>query len=160
MFRRSGLAKELTYIPMLGILVTDIVDKASRSRMMASIRSKNTKPEIVVRRYLHAAGFRYRLHQRSLPGCPDIVLAKYRCVVFVHGCFWHRHPGCDRAYTPKTRRAFWKKKFDDNVSRDRVQLRQLRQAGWRPLVIWECQVSAVRYLKHLARKIKAISDGS
>jgi DNA mismatch endonuclease, patch repair protein len=113
---------------------------------MAQIRAKNTKPEIVVRSLLHRLGFRYRLHVRSLPGCPDIVLRRWRTIILVHGCFWHRHVGCKLAYTPKTRGEFWRKKFHDNVRRDRQHLHDIEALGWRVLVIWECQIRDMNIL--------------
>lgn len=119
-------------------LMTDIVDRATRSRMMAGITSKDTKPELVVRRALHARGFRFRLHVRGLPGTPDLVLRRYSAVCFVHGCFWHRHSGCSYATTPATRPEFWKAKFDGNVERDRRSKRDLIEAGWRVAIVWEC----------------------
>ncbi|WP_064701333.1 very short patch repair endonuclease [Halomonas caseinilytica] len=128
----------------------DIVDAKTRSRMMSAIRGKNTSPELAVRRYLHARGFRYRLHRRDLPGNPDLVLPKYRLVIFVHGCFWHRHEGCFYATSPATRKDFWRRKLDGNVERDRRQQAELIEASWRVLVIWECG------LKHLLHEIDAI----
>lgn len=116
----------------------DIVDSATRSRMMAGIRSKDTKPELQVRKALHALGFRYRLHDRRLPGHPDLVLPRYRVAIFVHGCFWHRHEGCFHASTPATRAGFWAAKFEKNVQRDRQSRQALKEAGWRVLVVWEC----------------------
>ena len=109
-----------------------------RQRIMKSVRSRNTGPELAVRRFLHGAGLRYRLHDRSLPGSPDLVFKRYRAVVFVHGCFWHRHPGCSRATTPKTRTDFWRAKFDANVVRDHAAIAALEERGWRVLVVWEC----------------------
>ncbi|MEY3027033.1 MAG: hypothetical protein RLZZ238_1930 [Planctomycetota bacterium] len=106
---------------------------------MARIRGTNTKPEVLVRSALHRAGFRFRLHGRGLPGRPDIVLPKHRTVVFVHGCFWHRH-GCTLSSEPRTRRAFWRAKFDANVERDRRNARALRRLGWRVLTVWECSL--------------------
>lgn len=106
---------------------------------MSRIPNKNTTPERVVRSALHRMGFRFRLHRSDLPGKPDIALPKHRTVVFVHGCFWHRHAGCRYSYTPKTRTAFWMQKFRCNVQRDRAVLRALRQLGWRVLTVWECQ---------------------
>lgn len=116
----------------------DIVNKEIRSRMMAGIRSKDTQPELLVRRFLHGRGFRFRLHAANVPGRPDIVLPKYRAVVFVHGCFWHRHPGCRYAYEPKSRADFWKAKFARNIERDREVRQVLLDAGWRVMVVWEC----------------------
>ncbi|WP_151445804.1 very short patch repair endonuclease [Lacisediminimonas profundi] len=118
--------------------MVDVVDEAARSRMMASIRGKDTAPEMTVRRFLHKKGFRYRLHDRSLPGSPDMVLPKYRLVIFVHGCFWHRHPGCHYSTVPDQNREKWQRKFDQNVKRDRRNIDQLLESGWRVMVIWEC----------------------
>jgi len=105
---------------------------------MSRIRSKDTAPEKRVRSFLHNAGFRFRLHVKELPGSPDIVLPKYRTVIFVHGCYWHRHPGCKFAYTPKTRIEFWQNKFTQNVERDLKKESLLKQAGWDVLIVWEC----------------------
>jgi len=106
---------------------------------MSRIRGVDTKPELLVRSLLHRMGYRFRLHRRDLPGRPDIVLPKYRAVVFVHGCFWHRHRGCRYAYVPKSRKDFWKRKFARNVERDREVRHLLRKAGWKILVVWECE---------------------
>jgi DNA mismatch endonuclease (patch repair protein) len=122
--------------------MVDIVDAATRSRMMSGIRNANTTPERCVRTFLHHAGLRFRLHVRNLPGTPDIVLPKYRTVVFVHGCFWHRHTDCQYAYTPKSRLDFWQRKFASNVERDSRNASRLRDSGWRVLTIWECQLRA------------------
>ena len=110
--------------------------------MMASIRSANTKPEVSVRRMLHQMGFRFRLHRRDLPGRPDVVLPKYKLALFVHGCFWHRHPQCSLAAVPKANAEFWQQKFEANVRRDAMNLAHLRQAGWRTVVVWECAIRA------------------
>lgn len=118
--------------------MSDIVDKETRSRMMRNIRAKDTKPELIVRRYLHSQGFRFRLHNKNLPGNPDIVLPRYRAVVLVHGCYWHRHKGCKLAYDPKSRQEFWQQKFSNNVKRDAEVKRLLRAAGWRVMTVWEC----------------------
>lgn len=117
----------------------DVVDRQTRSRMMASIRGRDTKPELLVRRYLHRAGLRFRLHGRDLPGSPDIVLPRHRSVVLVHGCFWHRHPGCRYATSPATRIDFWTRKFEGNVARDRRNEERLAALGWTVHVIWECE---------------------
>lgn len=122
--------------------MVDVVDKATRSRMMAGIRGKNTRPEVELRRALHALGFRFRLHGRDLPARPDIVLPRWRAVVLVHGCFWHRHVDCRYATTPATRPDFWQAKFNANVDRDSRNLELLRSAGWRTAVIWECAIRA------------------
>nr|WP_196481882.1 very short patch repair endonuclease [Burkholderia vietnamiensis] len=118
----------------------DTVDPATRSRMMAGIRSTNTRPELTVRKFLHAQGFRFRLHHGALPGRPDIVLPKWRTAIFVHGCFWHRHPGCDKATTPSTNVEKWRAKFSDNVARDRKVRDALVNNGWKVIVIWECGI--------------------
>lgn len=120
--------------------MVDVVDPATRSRMMAGIRGKNTKPELLVRKYLHRRGLRFRLHVKTLPGKPDIALPKYRAVVFVHGCFWHQHPGCKYAYLPSSRRDFWIKKLSLNASRDRDKANALLKAGWRVFTVWECEL--------------------
>lgn len=132
--------------------VADIVSKAKRSSMMSGIRGKDTDPELRVRSHLHRAGLRFRLHAKGLPGRPDIVLPRWRTVVFVHGCFWHRHPGCRYAYTPSSNRPFWRSKFAANVERDRRKVRQLRKAGWTVLTVWECRTSSPQ-LDHLVRRI-------
>lgn len=136
----------------------DVVDRATRSRMMSGIRGKNTKPELVVRSYLHRSGLRFRLHA-SLPGKPDLVLPRYRAAVFVHGCFWHRHKGCRFTTTPASNAKFWAKKFVDNVRRDAHVRRQLAQLGWRVLVIWSCELNEHK-LRALANKIKRRSEGA
>jgi DNA mismatch endonuclease (patch repair protein) len=118
--------------------MADIVDAATRSRMMAGIRSKNTKPELLLRSAMHAVGLRYRLHAAKLPGKPDLVLPKHKAVVFVHGCFWHRHVNCRFATTPATRPEFWAAKFSANVRRDAGNLSDLLANGWRVAVVWEC----------------------
>lgn len=110
----------------------------TRSQMMARIRSADTKPELVLRKSLHAIGYRFRLHVRSLPGCPDIVMRKHRCAIFVHGCFWHGHEGCRNFRIPKTRPEFWSTKIVSNRDRDRRAIEALLDAGWRVLVVWEC----------------------
>lgn len=126
--------------------MTDIVSRKVRSRMMSGIRGKDTRPEMIVRRSLHSAGFRYRLHVRTLPGSPDIVLPRYKTVVFVHGCFWHRHSGCRYATTPATRKEFWKQKFESNIRRDGDACNQLVKTGWCVLVVWECGLRGDRTL--------------
>ena len=130
----------------------DIVDSATRSRMMGGIRGKNTLPELGVRRFLFALGYRYRLHRKDLPGCPDLVLSKYRLVIFVHGCFWHRHPCCFYATSPATRKDFWQNKLVRNVERDEEQQLLLAKLGWRTLIVWECGI------RHAPDRMRDIAD--
>lgn len=117
----------------------DTVSKEVRSRNMAAIKSKNTKPEIAVRKFLHSSGYRYRLHRKDLPGKPDIVLKKYHKVIFVHGCFWHNHPNCKKSGIPKTNTSFWKDKIDKNVFRDEKNICELESDGWNVYIVWECE---------------------
>jgi DNA mismatch endonuclease (patch repair protein) len=131
--------------------MVDILSKAERSALMARIHGVNTSPELAVRRFLHERGFRFRLHRRNLPGRPDIVLPKLHMAIFVHGCFWHRHPGCKKASTPSTRKAFWKAKFDANVERDKRKAAELRDRGWTTITIWECEVTPVRLARLFSR---------
>ena len=126
----------------------DVVDKATRSRMMAAIKGKNTKPEIVVRKALHAAGFRFRLHVKDLPGKPDIVLPKYKTVIFVHGCFWHGHE-CKDFRWPKNRKTWWRKKIIGNRDRDAVHGIALKTLGWRVAVVWACQLHKRKTMENL-----------
>lgn len=120
---------------------------------MSRVRGENTTPELIVRKYLHALGFRYRLHVKELPGKPDIVFPKYRTVVFVHGCFWHRHRGCRYASMPKSNVEFWIGKFTLNVARDKRNAAALRKAGWRCLTIWGCETKLNENLDRLAERI-------
>ncbi|PQZ47253.1 very short patch repair endonuclease [Ochrobactrum sp. MYb15] len=120
--------------------MTDIVNQQTRSRMMAGIKGKNTKPELLLRRALHARGFRFRIHSSKVPGRPDIVLPKHRAVIFVHGCFWHRHEGCRYATSPKTRHEFWQAKFEANIARDTAVRTALLNDAWRVATVWECAV--------------------
>jgi DNA mismatch endonuclease (patch repair protein) len=114
---------------------------AARSRIMQGNRQKDTKPELLVRRCLHAMGYRFRLHRRDLPGRPDIVLPRHRTVIQVHGCFWHQHPGCKLASVPQTRREYWLPKLARNVERDAVSTKALEALGWRVVTLWECNIS-------------------
>jgi len=111
-----------------------------RSYNMSRIRSKDTKPEMLVRKYLHAHGFRYRLHVKNLPGKPDLVLKKYRTVIFVHGCFWHGHEGCQHFVVPKSRTEFWLNKINRNIQRDQDAIEQLKKLNWNVINIWECEL--------------------
>jgi DNA mismatch endonuclease (patch repair protein) len=125
----------------------DRISKGHRSWNMSRIRSRDTQPERMVRSMLHRQGLRFRVNVRSLPGSPDIVLSRYRCVVFVHGCFWHRHQGCKYTTTPKTRSAFWQHKFAANIARDIEVRRKLRQLGWRVCLIWQCEIRSSSVLQ-------------
>ena len=121
---------------------SEVMHKVSeqRSRNMSAIKSKNTKPEITLRKLLHSMGYRFRLHRKDLPGSPDIVLPKYKTVIFVHGCFWHRHENCKYATTPKTRKEFWESKFKANVKRDKEIQEKIKNIGWQSVVVWECEI--------------------
>ncbi len=125
-----------------------------RSRTMRAVRSRDTGPELVVRRYLHAAGLRYRLHDRRLPGAPDLVFSSRRLAVFVHGCFWHQHPGCAAAARPRSHLDYWTRKLDGNVARDRRRCDELKAAGWDVEVIWECETRDPAALARLAENIR------
>lgn len=125
--------------------MTDIVSPEVRSRMMSGIRAKDTRPELVLRRALHALGFRYRLHVRNLPGKPDLVFPKYRAIIQVHGCFWHRH-GCSKTTDPASNSEFWQMKFARNVVRDREVECRLRELGWRVGIVWECEIASEQKL--------------
>lgn len=118
----------------------DTLTPEERSKLMGKIRGKNTKPELQVRSMLHRAGYRFSLHRTDLPGKPDIVLRKYKTVVFVHGCFWHRHKNCKIASTPKSNVEFWQNKFRRNIANDKRHTRALRRQGWHVLTVWECQL--------------------
>ncbi len=118
---------------------------------MSRIRAMNTGPEKLLRSLLHREGFRFRIHVRSLPGTPDIVLPRFRTAVFVNGCFWHHHGGCRRASLPRTRLAFWRRKISGNVARDRSARRALRRRGWKVITVWQCQLSADRASRQMAR---------
>jgi DNA mismatch endonuclease (patch repair protein) len=138
--------------------MVDHIDSAKRSWNMGRIRAKDTVPEVQVRSLLHRLGYRFRLHRKDLPGTPDIVLAKYRTVVFVHGCYWHRHLGCKYASTPKTNSDFWMGKFESNIARDRMNRTELANNGWNVLVVWQCEL---RDIDGLAQRLsKALSPDS
>ena len=129
----------------------DSLSKEQRSWNMSRIRSKNTKPELLVRSILHRSGYRFRLHARELPGHPDIVLPKWKTVVFVNGCFWHRHKDCPLAYSPKSRRGFWQKKFQETVRRDVKKAQSLVALGWKVEVVWECELTNPEKLERRLR---------
>lgn len=138
--------------------MADIVDSKTRSRMMACIKGKNTKPEMLVRKYLYRKGLRFRLHRKDLLGKPDLIFPGRKVAMFVHGCFWHRHEGCSKATTPSTNAQFWEKKFRDNVFRDKRVKHELEQLGWNVLVIWECRLSTEN-LDKLANTIMVLPAG-
>ncbi len=133
--------------------MADVVDRNTRSRMMAAVRTKHTAPEMRVRKYLHAVGLRFRLHVRALPGAPDIVLPKYRTVIFVHGCFWHQHARCPKAKLPTTNQTFWSEKLSGNARRDRLTKQALQREGWNVLIVWECET---RDPQRLARTVEQV----
>ena len=140
--------------------MADIVDPATRSRMMSGIRGKNTKPEILVRKALFKEGLRFRLHRRDLPGCPDIILPRRRVVIFVHGCFWHAHTGCRYAKMPATRQEFWEAKLAGTIERDKRARKALLATGWRVLVVWECATRSSSILETLPQLLSHWIDGS
>jgi DNA mismatch endonuclease (patch repair protein) len=121
----------------------DHVTKAKRSAIMSAVRGKNTAPEILVRKAAHRLGLRFRLQGTGLPGRPDLVLSKWNTVLFVNGCFWHRHAGCPKAGTPKSNIEFWKQKFRENVRRDQTNYARLKELGWRVIVLWQCQLRTI-----------------
>ena len=134
--------------------MADVVDRATRSRMMSAICGRDTRPELEVRRLLHREGLRFRLHA-ALPGKPDLVFPKYEAVVFVHGCFWHRHPNCRYATTPASNQEFWQAKFNANVERDKRVVARLRREGWRVFTVWACRITEGR-MRALARQIRGL----
>lgn len=130
----------------------DTLSPAQRGKLMSRVRSKDTKPEMAVRRLVHSMGCRYRLHKRPLPGSPDLVLFGLKTVIFVHGCFWHRHPRCKKASTPSTNCDFWRRKFHANRLRDKRNIRKLRRLGWETLIVWECETRDPEKLKERLRQ--------
>ena len=136
--------------------MTDVFTKSKRSEVMSRIKGRNTKPELAVRSLLHRLGYRFRLHKADLPGKPDIVLSRYKTVIFVHGCFWHRHKDCRFAYTPKTRVDFWLEKLESNVTRDIKVKSDLELMGWRVITVWECELRdmdqlSIKFVTELGR---------
>ena len=136
----------------------DRLSSEYRSWNMSRIRGRDTKPELRVRQMLHGSGYRYQLHRRDLPGTPDIVFSKRRKAIFVHGCFWHRHPGCRYAYEPKSRAEFWKSKFESNIRRDEEALTKLKEIGWESMIVWECELKDAQGLK--SRLVKFVGPTS
>ncbi len=137
--------------------MADVHDKATRSKNMAAIKSKNTKPEMLVRRFLYANGFRYKLHDKSLPGKPDIVLPKYKTIIFVHGCFWHGHEGCKYYVVPKTRTDWWLNKIHGNIANDKKATKALKKEGWKIINLWECDLKPSVLNRSLLRLLKKLS---
>ncbi len=135
--------------------MADRLSKEHRSWNMSRIQGKDTKPELLLRSLLHRAGFRYRLHYKRLPGKPDIVLPKYKTVIFVNGCYWHRHSGCPKATTPSTNVGFWQSKFDETVKRDKKKAIELKEKGWEVVVVWECELlkEADQVLKDIVERL-------
>ena len=125
----------------------DTLTPVQRSERMALIQSKNTKPELLVRRFLHGLGYRYRLHLRDLPGVPDLVFPSRKTTIFVHGCFWHGHNGCKIAHLPESRSAYWAEKLERNIARDLKNERALREAGWNVVTVWECETKDISALE-------------
>lgn len=135
--------------------MADVVSKAKRSEMMAGIRGRDTKPEMLIRRGLHAMGYRFRVHRRDLPGNPDIVLPKYHAVIFVHGCFWHGHD-CHLFKWPKTREEFWQTKICGNVRRDALRCGELKDAGWRVFDVWECSLRRTEHANAALHRLNGL----
>ena len=132
----------------------DVHDKKTRSYNMSRIKGKNTKPEEIVRKYLFSKGFRYRKNDKRLPGTPDIVLPKYKTVIFVNGCFWHGHEGCKYFVWPKNNAGFWKKKIEDNISRDKNVIEMLKRQNWSVIVVWECELKK----QTLSRTLQKVNE--
>lgn len=127
--------------------MSDNLSPETRSRTMSQIKSKDTLPELKVRKLLHKNGFRFRLHRKDLPGCPDIILPRYKTVIFINGCFWHQHPNCSRATMPKTNRKYWQEKLDKNVVRDRDNATAYEATQWQRVIIWECEINNLAALE-------------
>ena len=134
--------------------MADTFTPTQRSRIMRKVKSTDTKPEMIVRKWLHAQGYRFRLHDKTLPGRPDVKLTKRRTVIFVHGCFWHRHPGCKRATTPASRVEYWTEKFRRNTERDARNQAALEALGWKVIVLWECDIASGRFKDILTAELK------
>jgi DNA mismatch endonuclease (patch repair protein) len=137
--------------------MTDVHDRETRSKNMAAIKGKDTKPEILVRKFLHAQGFRYKLHDKKLPGKPDIVLPKYKTVIFIHGCFWHGHKDCRYFVVPKTRTDWWLNKINSNIANDTKAVKTLKKAGWRIINLWECDLKSIKVTKTFSKLLKKLS---
>jgi DNA mismatch endonuclease (patch repair protein) len=166
--------RRVQFSAVVGERTMDPLSRSRRSWLMSRVKGKDTAPEIRVRKVVHALGYRFRLHQDDLPGSPDLVFPKLKSIIFVHGCFWHRHNGCSRASLPSTRRPYWERKFERNVARDILTNARLKSEGWRVLIIWECQtkdesrlrtklmkfLSRANQLKNIRTEAGTISNGS
>lgn len=150
-----GIPRTGRIMVAVGVVVTDILNPAERSYRMSLIRCRDTKPELFIRRLIYSLGYRYRLYATDLPGRPDVVFRSRRKVIFVHGCFWHRHPRCPLARLPKSNLDFWVPKLAQNRQRDFRNIRKLRRAGWKVAIIWECEV---RDTERLRKKIRKFLD--
>lgn len=133
--------------------MADIYSKKKRSEIMSKIGGTDTKPEIIVRKFLFSKGFRYRINDERYPGKPDIVLPKYKTIIFVHGCFWHGHKSCKASKLPKTRKGFWKKKISDNINRDRINIQELEKQGWNVINVWECEINNMNKRKKRLKQL-------
>ncbi|QNA44665.1 very short patch repair endonuclease [Lacibacter sediminis] len=137
--------------------MADVHTKEQRRFNMQQIKGKNTKPEMLVRKYLHAQGFRYKLHDKTLPGKPDLVLPKYKTVIFIHGCFWHGHRNCKYFIVPKTRTEWWTDKINKNIANDLKAMKLLKKDGWKIITIWECKLKPVKLQQALTALVKKLS---
>ena len=137
--------------------MADVFSEEKRSWIMSRVKGRDTTPELAVRSIIHRHGYRFRLHRKDLPGCPDIVLPRHRKIVFVHGCFWHGHKGCGKSSRPATNRKFWNTKIDGNIARDKKAVGRLRRSGWSVLVVWECELRDPQKLER--RLLRFLSDG-
>lgn len=140
--------------------MTDHLTKVRRSWNMSRIQSKDTKPEKIIRSLLHRMGYRFCLYRKDLPGKPDIVLPKYKTVVFVHGCFWHRHKKCKRCTTPSTNKQYWLNKFIRNQAKDKLNIQQLKDIGWKTIILWECEVNNIEKMTSILNRIKYLREGN
>jgi len=138
--------------------MVDVHNKDTRSYNMSQIKGKNSKPELIVRKYLFSQGLRYRVHVSSLPGKPDIVLRKYNTVIFIHGCFWHRHKNCPYCSTPKSNQQFWQDKFKRTIDNDVKHQKELKKSGWNLIIIWECELNKTSKEKKLVQLFKSIME--
>lgn len=135
----------------------DIFSQEKRSQVMSHVRNRDTRPEKIIRSILHKSGFRFRIQRKDLSGKPDIVLPKYKTIIFVHGCFWHQHEGCKKALPPKSNVSFWLEKFRKNKERDRKVIRTLQESGWKVIVVWQCEIPKIKNNPEIIKKL--ISEG-